>query len=222
MSFTIRKGEEALTFGKSGKPSDLNRKRSASTSDVFGKPGTPTKVPKHASMCEKLPGELSNRPKQSLISNIAKVDHSESSSLSMSYTDCQPDVMCGSRNENGTGAEETKSNYNVLVTPAQSELNKVDSIDKKSSVADVISKELNSVKQMFEKKPRDNISTTTLQGKVGTSVLKFLAHLIKQPYTIMLSVVRCRWHRHWHHLCTPSLATGLDMETSFCSVSNLP
>ena len=49
-------------------------------------------------------------------------------------------------------------------------------------------------------------------------LLPFLAHLVYQPKSLIQSCFVCRWHQcHWHcwFLCTPPLATGLNMETSY-------
>ena len=47
--------------------------------------------------------------------------------------------------------------------------------------------------------------------------MKFLAHLVYQPKSLIQSCFVRRRRRHWYHrcLCTPPLATGLDIETSY-------
>ena len=56
---------------------------------------------------------------------------------------------------------------------------------------------------------------------VTDATISILAHLVYQArslkYYHALSVIRCRWH----HLCTPLLATGLDIEI-FCGYAFTP
>ena len=51
-----------------------------------------------------------------------------------------------------------------------------------------------------------------------SATIEVLAHLAYQPKSLVQSCfIRCRhWHQHWHHhLCTPPLGTGLDIETAY-------
>ena len=56
--------------------------------------------------------------------------------------------------------------------------------------------------------------------------LKFLAHLVYQPKSLIQSCfVHHHWHRHhWRHLCTPPPVIGLDIETSYllCIYTYIP
>ena len=58
---------------------------------------------------------------------------------------------------------------------------------------------------------------TVTKQLASRSTWPFLAHLVYQPKSLTQSrFVSGRWHWRWHcGLCTPPLATGLDIETSY-------
>ena len=144
----------------------LIRKRPVFGPDVFYGAGTPTKLPKLSdSGHEQSNGDFVNCPKLDAVPKNRAESHT---SASNNFIDSQPSVGYSLGDKTDIKAKETKPKDNLLENPTQ-KYNTTK--NKNSGLVDEISKELDGVKQMFERKDGQNSSAA--QGKVSTGHVQF-------------------------------------------------